>query len=125
MTNGAPMTVAAEPVPILPAARLVSAGLEASLEQFDDAQLLADSKVNLISLEAVQQRLGAPLPFKRDQVYGFTDQVLERGVGTDGVYLRVSETDFFIVHPDLSRLAGQTACLRYLREVLKPYPGRR
>jgi hypothetical protein len=102
---------------------MVSAGLEASLEQFNDPQLLTEGKVNLISLEAVQQRLGARWAFRRDQVYGFTDRVLERGVGTDGVYLRVSDTDFFIVHPDLSRMAGQAACLRYLREVLNHFLG--
>ena len=106
-----------------PAPRMVSAGLEASLEQFSDPQLLSDGKVNVISLEAVQERLGTRWPFKRDQVYGFTDRVLERGVGEAGVYLRVSDTDFFIVHPDLSRMAGQAACLRYLREVLNHFLG--
>ena len=107
----------------VPASRMVSAGLEASLEQFNDAQLLAEGKVNVISLQSVQERLGGRWAFKRDQVYGFTDRVLERGVGTDGVYLRVSDTDFFIVHPDLSRMAGQAACLRYLREVLNHFLG--
>lgn len=105
------------------APRMVSADLEASLEQFSDPQMLADGKVNLISLEAVQERLADRWPFKRDQVYGFTDRVLERGVGDGGVYLRISDTDFFIVHPDLSRLAAQAACLRYLREVLNHFLG--
>jgi len=31
--------------------------------------------------------------------------------------------DFFVVHPDLGRLAGQAACLRYLREVLNHFLG--
>jgi hypothetical protein len=109
--------------PPAPAPRMVSVGLEASLEQFNDAELLGDGKINLISLEAVQERLGARWPFKRDQVYGFTDRVLERGVGDAGMYLRISDTDFFIVHPDLSRMAGQAACLRYLREVLNHFLG--
>ena len=136
MTSGALTPVKAESAPgsdasgganirALPAgaARMVSAGLEASLEQFNDPQLLAAGKVNVISVEAVQQRLGARWAFKRDQVYAFTDRVLERGLASEGVYLRVSDTDFFIVHPDLSRLAGQVACLRYLREVLNHFLG--
>jgi hypothetical protein len=109
--------------PVSQPARMVSAGLEASLDQFSDPKLLAEGRVNVISLEAVQQRLGGRWPFKRDQVYGFTDRVLERGVGADGIYLRVSDTDFFIVHPDMSRMAGQGACLRYLREVLNHFLG--
>ncbi|HEX3886658.1 MAG TPA: hypothetical protein VHW05_04105 [Phenylobacterium sp.] len=119
MSEGSPTPVPTPP----PAPRLVSAGLEASLEQFSDPQLLADGKVNVISLEAVRERLADRWVFKRDQIYGFTDRVLERGVGDGGVYLRVSDTDFFIVHPDLSRLAGQGACLRYLREVLHHFLG--
>jgi hypothetical protein len=56
-------------------------------------------------------------------VLDFTDRVLERGLGDQGAYLRVSDTDFFVVHPDLSRIAGQAACLRYLREVLNHFLG--
>ncbi len=37
--------------------------------------------------------------------------------------MRVSMTDFFIVHPDLGAVAAQTACLRYLREVLNHFLG--
>ncbi|MEO7641791.1 MAG: hypothetical protein ABIU07_10285, partial [Ramlibacter sp.] len=114
-------TAAASPPP--PASRMVSAGLEASLEQFSDPQLLADGRVNVISLEAVRDRLGARWAFKRDQVYGFTDRVLERGIANGGIYLRVSDTDFFIVHTDLGAFAGQAACLRYLREVLTHFLG--
>ena len=58
LASAAPSPTAAPPA-IPPAARLVSAGLEASLEQFNDPKLLAEGKVNLISLEAVQSRLGA------------------------------------------------------------------
>lgn len=44
-------------------------------------------------------------------------------MGASGYFLRVSSTDFFIVHPDLGRIAGQMACLRYLREVLHHFLG--
>jgi hypothetical protein len=44
-------------------------------------------------------------------------------VGASGFFTRVSTTDFFIVHPDLGRLAGQAACLRYLREILNHFLG--
>src|SRR5207248_16264 len=103
--------------------RLVSAGVEEALERFNDPELLAAGKVNVISLEAVQSRFGARWNLRSDQVYDFTTRVLERGVGAQGFFLRVSPTDFFIVHPDLGRGAGQTACLRYLRAVLNHFLG--
>jgi hypothetical protein len=105
------------------APRIVAAGAEEALERFNDAELLAAGKVNVISLEAVQARMAARWELRRDQVYEFTTRVLERGVGTQGFFMRVSMTDFFIVHPDLGAVAGQTACLRYLREVLNHFLG--
>ena len=88
------------------APRFVSAGTEEALVRFNDDALLASGKVNLISLEAVEAQLGARWPLRQDQVYDVTAKVLHRGVGTQGVFLRVSATDVFIVHPDLGRVTG-------------------
>ena len=116
--------MAADPRIAAPAAlRLVSAGVEEALERFSDPALLAAGKVNVISLEAIEARLGPRWELRRDQVYDFANRVLERGVGAGGFFVRVSPTDFFVVHPDLGRLAGQAACLRYLREVLNHFLG--
>jgi len=94
-----------------------------AIERFSDPQLMAAGKVNLISVEAVQSRFANRWQLRKDQVFAFAERVLERGVGPTGFYLRVSDTDFFIVHPDLGRLAGQSACLRYLREILTHFLG--
>ena len=103
--------------------RVVSAGVEDALKRFGDPSLLAAGKVNVISLEILEARFGARWELRRDQVYDFARRVLERGVGAGGFSTRVSTTDFFIVHPDLGRLAGQAACLRYLREILNHFLG--
>lgn len=103
--------------------RVVDAGLEAALERFSDRTLLAAGKVNLVSLEAVQQRFGARWALRQDQVLGFAERIIQRGVGPRGLYLRVSGTDLLIVQPDVSRAAGQAACVRYLREILLHFLG--
>jgi hypothetical protein len=102
---------------------MVSAGLEASLERFGDAALLAAGKVNLISVEAVQTRLGARWPQRQEQVYDFTARVLERALSAGDLSLRVSETDFLVVQTELGRLAGQALCTRCLREILNHFLG--
>src|SRR5579859_2126195 len=89
------------------AMRLVSSDAEAQIERFCDPQLLASGKVNIVSLEAVQQRFGDRWQSRKDQVFDFAERVLERGLDSRGVFVRVSDMDYFIVHPDLSRLAGQ------------------
>jgi len=124
VAEGAGPDVWQDPGAVAPAlVRLVSAGVEDSLERFSDLALLAAGKVNVISLEAVEARFGARWALRQDQVYDFANRVLERGVGDRGFVMRVSPTDFFIVQPDLGRVAGQAACLRYLREVLNHFLG--
>ncbi len=125
MAAGAGANIDPHPAPeaVPGAMRLVTAGVEDALERFSDPALLAAGKVNVISLEAVEARFGARWAMRQDQVYDFATRVLERGVGDNGFFVRVSPTDFFIVHPDLGRLAGQAACLRYLREVLNHFLG--
>lgn len=100
------------------AIRLVAADAEAALARFSDPELITTGRINLISLEAVQQHFAARWQMMKQQVFDLTEQVLERGVGPTGFYLRISDTDFFIVRSELGRLAGQSACLRDLREVL-------
>ena len=124
MSDGGGPDVRPHPPKAAPVAlRLVSAGVEDALERFSDPALLAAGKVNVISLEAVEARFGPRWELRRDQVYDFASRVLERGVGDTGFFVRVSPTDFFIVHPDLGAVAGQAACLRYLREVLNHFLG--
>ena len=103
--------------------RLVAADTESQLARFSDPLLLHSGKVNLISLEAVQTRLADKWLQRKEQVFAFAEKVLQRSLGLNGVYVRVSDTDFFIIHPDLSRYAGQAACLRYLREILTHFLG--
>jgi hypothetical protein len=103
------------------AVRLVSADAEAEIERFSDPRLLAAGKINIISLEAVQQRFADRWLSRREQVFAFAERVLDRNLSGRGVFVRVSDTDFFVVHPELGRLAGQAACLRYLREVLQHF----
>jgi hypothetical protein len=103
--------------------RMVSVGLESSLERFDDPGLLSQGKVNIIALDAVVERFGKRWALRRDQVYDHVDRTLQRYLGLQGYYLRVSETDFLICQPELSRFSGQAACLRYLREILGHFLG--
>ena len=103
--------------------RLVSADAEAQIARFADPVLLGSGKVNLISLEAVQKRLAEKWQQRKDQVFAFAERVLQRSLDGQGVSIRVSDTDFFIIHPNLGRYAGQAACLRYLREILTHFLG--
>jgi hypothetical protein len=105
------------------ALRLVSPEAVEDVERFADHQLIAAGKITIMSLEAVQKALGERWQARRDEVFAFTDALLARTLGARGIHLRVSDSDYFIIHPSLTRLQGQAACLRYLREVLTQFVG--
>lgn len=100
------------------ALRLVSGDKVDEVERFADPQLIAAGKIAIMSLETVQHGFGDRWQARKAEVFTFAEQVLERSLGSRGVHLRVSDTDFFIIHPKLGRLQGQAACLRYLTEIL-------
>jgi len=105
------------------ALRLVSAETQAALQQFADPDLLASGRVNVISLEAVQQHFGERWNGRKEPVFAFASKLFHRNLAGRGVYVRVSDTDFFLVHAELGRVAAQAACLRYLREILGHFLG--
>ena len=103
--------------------RLVSPEALEDVERFADHQLIAAGKITIMSLEGVQKSLAERWQSRRDEVFAFTEAVLARALGARGIHLRVSDSDYFIIHPSLTRLQGQAACLRYLREVLTQFVG--
>jgi hypothetical protein len=105
------------------ALRLVSPEAVEDVERFSDHQLIAAGKITIMSLEAVQKALSETWQVRRDEVFAFAEGVLARVLGARGIHLRVSDSDYFIIHPNLSRLQGQAACLRYLREVMIQFTG--
>ena len=106
------------------ALRLVSAEATPDVERFGDPHLIAAGKITILSLEAVQNAFGDQWQARRDEVFAFADAVLARCLGARGVHVRVSDSDYFIIHPSFGRLAGQAACLGYLREILDHFLGR-
>jgi len=56
-------------------------------------------------------------------VYQHVTTTLRRQLGPHGFYVRISETDFLVAQPAVSRLAGQAYCLNCLREVLTYFLG--
>jgi hypothetical protein len=102
---------------------MVGAGVASALERFDDPDLLEEGKVNIISLDAVVDRFGSRWLHRRDQVYDHVERTLQRQIGLHGYSARISETDFLVAQPDLSRFAAQAGCLRCLREILGHFLG--
>lgn len=117
------LEVAHKARPEADASRMMSADLGSALEKFDDPELLREGKVNIIALDAVVERMGSKWALRKDQVYDHVEKTLEKYIGLQGSFLRVSETDFLICQPSLGKFANQASCLRYLREILSHFLG--
>jgi hypothetical protein len=85
--------------------------------------MLANGQINLISLDAIAERLGHRWEVRREAIYDYTLRMLERHIGDAGSFLRVSDTDFLVALPRERKFAAQARCLRYLREVLTYFLG--
>src|SRR4051812_29139070 len=103
--------------------RLLSPGVEAALEQFSNPEVLAAGKVTLTALDPIKARCGERWPMRREPVYEHVQGVLDRQLGIGSYHLRISDTDVLVCQPELSRLAGQAACLRLLRDILSHFLG--
>lgn len=103
--------------------RIVASDASSALERFSDPALLGRGVVSLIGLDAVIDALGDRWPARREQVYAHVDRTLGKYVEPGGYHIRVSETDYLVVRPDLSRFAAQAAGLTYLRELLQHFLG--
>jgi hypothetical protein len=105
------------------ALRLVSADVADDVERFCEPHLVAAGKVGILSLETIQNSFGDRWSARRDEVFAFTAKLLGRKLGSRGVFLRVSDSDFLVIHPHLGRIPSQAASLGYLREILTHFLG--
>lgn len=103
--------------------RFIDADAREALEQIRNSPMMADGKVSLLGLDAIRDRLGGRWRGRRERVFEYVQTALRRQVGPHGFFLRVSETDYVVAQPNVSRLAGQAYCLNCLRDVLTFFLG--
>ena len=103
--------------------RLANPDAVATLEHLQASGLVAQGRVNVISLQAIADQLGPRWAMRRDLVHDHVDRSLERQFGGQSLFQRVSDTDYVICQPEQSALAGQARCLNCLREILHHFLG--
>jgi hypothetical protein len=118
-TDGAPGSMAFDAAVV----SRITAGGNLGLDRFANSSVLEEGLINLVALDAIVERLGARWEGRREAIYDMAERVLERIIGPNGFFVRVSETDFLVAQPDRSRYAAQASCLRALGEILQHFLG--
>ena len=93
------------------------------MERMQGSSLLQDGHVYLIVLDPIAERFGSRWEAKRQAVYDHVGRVLDRTAGVMGFFTRVSETDFLVVLPDVSRFTAQSQCQKALSEIWRYFMG--
>ncbi|MDB5451801.1 MAG: hypothetical protein JWO33_379 [Caulobacteraceae bacterium] len=114
------MSQVAQPQPVV---RRLTEGAAEVLERLS-ATSLESGKVNLISIDAVAAAFGTRWDSKRSQVYEHVERILERSLGEDGYFTRVSATDFLVVQPNAGQFGAQALCYRSFREIWTHFLGK-
>jgi hypothetical protein len=104
--------------------RFAEAELQAAIERLAGTPLAAEGKVCLIGLDAIRDRLAERWPARSAQVYDHVDRTLARHLRIGGWFARVSDVDYLVVQPGLTRYAAQGSCLSYMRDLLGHFLGR-
>lgn len=97
-------------------ARRVTA-LDADLSPFADPEKLASGQVTLLSVEGVAEQLGGDWQPRRREVYDRASRTLSKRLAEGGAFVRVSETDYLIVQPNLDATVAEAKALRVLGEI--------
>ena len=102
---------------------LTSADARQALDQLKGTDVLAEGKVCLVSLESIRERMGPRWAARREMVHDYATQTLRRQLSSRDFFLRISDVDYLVAQPAVSRLAGQAYCLNALREILTYFLG--
>ena len=104
-------------------ARFSGVGYQVVVEQFQATPLMAEGKVNVIALDAIAERLGGRWAARQALIHDHAEKVLRRELGPNATIQRLNDTEYLVVQPDDSRLAGQARCLSGLRQILLHFLG--
>jgi alpha-D-ribose 1-methylphosphonate 5-triphosphate synthase subunit PhnG len=116
-------TVAERPEWLGLVTRLTSGDARQALDQMKGSPLVSEGRVCLIGLDAIRHRMGSRWAGRRETVFAYAQQTLRRQIGAHGFALRISEIDFLVAQPAVSRLVGQVQCLNCLRDILDHFLG--
>ncbi len=102
---------------------LTSTSVRDLLESPTGREAISRGCANVLGFEAVETSLGARWPARREQVWDYINQALERSFARSDIIERVSETDFLVLTTAENSAVALTACLRCLQEILVHFLG--
>ncbi|MDB5470701.1 MAG: hypothetical protein JWR84_2261 [Caulobacter sp.] len=102
---------------------ITSVEAAAVLDRLQASGAVEQGAVSIISLSAIAEKLGARWASRQERVQDHAERALERQLAGQGVFQRISATDYVVSQPGVSAMAGQATCLNVLRNTLHHFLG--
>lgn len=94
------------------------------LQRIDDAGLVAQGRVFLLSLEPIKQQIGAKWPARSEVIWDAVERALDKSMPPPDVHLRLNDTSVLVAVASADSYEGQVRCVEVLRTLLSHFLGR-
>jgi GGDEF domain-containing protein len=106
-----------------PLNRIAAADVAAVLERVSGVELAAQGGINVISVEAIRDKVGGRWEKSRPGVWAYVQMRMAEHLQSGDMFHRVGDTDFLIAMTSEQGAAAQTIALKILEEVLVHFLG--
>lgn len=104
--------------------RELSGSRAEQLQRIDDAGLVAQGRVFLLSLEPIKVQIGARWASRSEVVWDAAERALAKSMPPPDVYVRLNETSVLVAVASVDSYEGQVRCVEVLRTLLSYFLGR-
>ncbi len=110
-------------VPRVSTRELVGSRAE-QLHRINDAGLVAQGRVFLLSLEPIRLQIGARWPSRSEVIWDAVERALAKSMPPPDVFVRLNDTTVLVAVASVDSYEGQVRCVEVLRTLLSHFLGR-
>ena len=104
--------------------RELSGSRAEQLQRINDAGLVAQGRVFLLSLEPIKIQIGARWPSRSEVIWDAVERALAKSMPPPDVYVRLNDTSVLVAVASVDSYEGQVRCVEVLRALLSHFLGR-
>lgn len=94
------------------------------LQRINEAGLVAQGRVFLLSLEPIKAQIGAKWPARSEVIWDAVERALVKSMPPPDVHVRLTDTSVLVAVASVDSYEGQVRCVEVLRTLLSYFLGR-
>ena len=102
----------------------LSASRREQLQRINDAGLVAQGRVFMLSLEPIKHQMGARWPGRAEVIWEAVERSLHKNMPPPDVFVRMNDTSVIVAVSSTNSYEGQIRCVDVLRSLLTYFLGR-